>query len=116
MLPPVENGPRYAAWILALKEKALALAILEPEYFVVSSNVKFTLLEDVSECSNWVDATAAVLLEEGLRCETTNLSRVYPLAAECVVVSPHVGDSEKTELSMVSSRPESTWILRSQFG
>jgi hypothetical protein len=43
VLSPVEDGPGNAARVLALKEKALALAILESEDFAVSSNVEFTL-------------------------------------------------------------------------
>jgi hypothetical protein len=44
VLPPVEDGPRNAARVLALKEKAFGLAILEPEDLAVPPNVEFALL------------------------------------------------------------------------
>jgi hypothetical protein len=67
VLPPEENGPCNAARILALKEKAFGLAILEPEDFAVSPNVEFTLLERRQSVGVRFESRqpAALLSEEG---------------------------------------------------
>lgn len=48
VLPPVKRRPSNPPRVLALKEQALALAILEPEDLAVATDVKFTLIEYAS--------------------------------------------------------------------
>ena len=43
VLPSIENGPRNATGIFALKEQTLALAILEAEDLAVSTDVELAL-------------------------------------------------------------------------
>lgn len=43
MLSPVEDGPRNAAGVLALKEQTLRLAVLEAEDLAVTTDVELAL-------------------------------------------------------------------------